>query len=121
MLRSILELARGIRPDDLSEQARAHRTAGLKDFDGLTFMARIGIEKGKPKKDGSGENFPDKNIIASVITPDRKGWHPNDAVPSFNGGGNGAGAAATSSVPANTSPSNPTTPVTGIAKPDWAK
>jgi hypothetical protein len=117
MLRSILESARGIRPDDLSEQARARRTAGLKDFDGLNFMARIGIEKGKPKKDGSGENFPDRNIIASVITPDRKGWHPNDAVPSFNGGGSIAGAAATSSAPAN----NPTTSVTGIATPEWAK
>ena len=57
LLRSILELARGIKPDDLSEQARARRTADLKDFDDIIFMAKIGIEKGKPKNDGSGENY----------------------------------------------------------------
>ena len=83
VLRSILESARGIRPDDLSEQARARRTADLKDFDNIIFIARIGIEKGKPKNDGSGENYADKNVIAAVITPDKKEWHPIDAAAAF--------------------------------------
>ena len=94
LLRGILESARGIKPDDLSDQARARRTADLKDFDDIVFMAKIGVEKGKPKNDGSGENYPDKNVIAGVITPDKKEWHPNDQPPPFNGGGNGAGATA---------------------------
>ena len=78
MLRSILESARGIKPDDLSEQARARRTADLKDFDDIIFIAKIGVEKGKPKNDGSGENYADKNIIVGVITPDKQEWHPID-------------------------------------------
>ena len=45
--------ARNIRPDDISDQARARRTADLKDFDNIIFVARIGVEKGKPKNDGT--------------------------------------------------------------------
>ena len=56
-LRAILESARGIKPDDMSEQARKARTANLSDFDGLQFVARIGIERGKPKNDGTGESY----------------------------------------------------------------
>jgi hypothetical protein len=122
-LRNILESARGVRPDDLNEQARARRTAGLKDFDNIVFIARIGIEKGKPKKDGSGENYSDKNVITAVITPDRKEWHPVDPVPPFNGGGNGAGAATSPSSPSSptaSTPSTAATPAPGIAKPNWA-
>jgi len=48
-LRAIIESARGIKPDDMSEQARKARTVELRDFDGLQFIARIGIEKGKPR------------------------------------------------------------------------
>jgi len=109
ILRGILESARNIRPDDLSDQARARRVASLKDFDNITFIARIGIEKGGPKKDGSGD-WPDKNILAAVITPDKKEWHSVDQPVPFNGGG--AGAAA--SVPP------PATPAPGITKPSWA-
>jgi hypothetical protein len=110
VLRSILESARNIRPDDLSDQARARRVASLKDFDNIPFIARIGIEKGKPKKDSPGENWPDKNILAGIITPDKKGWHPVEQPPPFNGGN--AGAAA--------SPPPSATPASGITKPSWA-
>jgi hypothetical protein len=109
-LRTILESARNIRPDDLSADARARRTAGLKDFDNIIFIAKIGIEKGKPKHDGSGENWPDKNVLAGIITPDKKDWHPVEQPPPFNGGG--AGAAA--------SPPPTAAPAPGIAKPSWA-
>jgi hypothetical protein len=114
-LRRILESARNIKPDDMSDQARARRTADLKDFDNIVFVARIGIEKGGLKDDGSGEKFADKNVIAAVITPDKKDWHPVEQPPPFNGGGDaGAGATATP-----TTPAAPATPAPGIKKPDW--
>jgi hypothetical protein len=109
ILRSILESARNIRPDDLSDQARARRMASLKDFDNLPFVARIGIEKGKPKKDGSG-NWDDKNILAAVITSDKKEWHPIEQPPPFNDGNAGAAASPPPSAP----------PAPGITKPSWA-
>ncbi len=111
VLRGILESARNIRPDDMSDQARTRRMADLKDFDSIVFVARIGVEKGKPKKpaDGTGD-YPDKNVIAGIITPDKKEWHAVDQPPPFNGGG--AGVAA--------SPSSPATPAPGVTKPSWA-
>ena len=116
VLRAILESARGIKPDDLSDQARARRTADLKDFDNIIFVARIGIEKGKPRNDGSGESYPDKNVIAVIITPDKKDWHPVDQPPPFNGG-SGAGATVAPSSP-SPDPAAPHTP--GVKKPVWA-
>jgi hypothetical protein len=110
VLRSILESACNIRPDDLSDQARTRRMASLKDFDNIPFIARIGIEKGKPKNDGSGDNYPDKNVLAGVITPDKKEWHPVEQPPPFNGGNVGAAA----------SPPPSATPASGITKPWWA-
>ena len=69
-LRAILESARGIRPDDESEPAKAgRRMNGWGDFDGIRFIAKIGIEKAK---EGSG--FKDKNSLEAAITPDRKAW-----------------------------------------------
>lgn len=114
-LRSILKSARDIRPDDLSDQARARRTAGLKDFDNIVFVARIGIEKGKPKNDGSGDSYPDRNVLAGIITPDKKEWHPVDQPPPFNSGGNSTGAAAS---PPVASPAR--SPAQGVTKPTWA-
>jgi hypothetical protein len=106
-LRSILESARGIKPDDMSPQARAARTASVKDFDNLTFIAKIGIEKGGPRNDGKGDKYDDKNILAAVITPDKKEWHSVEQQPPFNGGSSGAQAA----------PSNAAPPV---ERPGWA-
>ena len=106
-LKAILDSALGLKPDDLSPQARAARTVSLKQFEGMTFIGRIGIEKGRPKNDGSGENWPDKNILAGVITPDKRDWRPSEQPPPFNGGGSGAQAA-----PAETA--------APIARPGWA-
>jgi hypothetical protein len=112
ILRAIIESSRGIKPDDLSPHARAARTVSLKDFDNLIFIAKIGVEKGKSKNDGSGENYPNKNVLAGVITPDKKDWHPVEQPVPFNGGGGeSSAAAATSSAPAS---------VLGINKPAWA-
>ena len=101
-LRAILDSALGFKPDDVSPQARAARTVSLKQFEGMTFIGKIGIEKGKPKNDGTGENWPDKNILAGVITPDKRDWHPLEQSPPFNGGG----------APAETA--------SPIARPGWA-
>ena len=106
-LKAILDSALGLKPDDMSPQARAARTVSLKQFEGMTFIGRIGIEKGRPKNDGSGENWPDKNILAGVITPDKRDWRPSEQPPPFNGGGSGAQAA-----PAETA--------APIARPGWA-
>lgn len=68
-IRAILESARGIRPDDESEQAKgARRISSYGDLDGLRFIAKIGVEKGN-------KEYPkDKNTLAAAITPDRKQW-----------------------------------------------
>ena len=111
-LKAILDSALGLKPDDLSPQARAARTVSLKQFEGMTFIAKIGIGKGGPKKDKSGnetgENWPDGNILAGVITPDKKEWHPVEPPPPFNGGG---GASSTT---------QPTSSAPPIARPGWA-
>lgn len=105
-LKAILDSALGLKPDDASPQARAARTVSLKQFEGMTFIARVGVEKGSPKNDGSGENWPDKNILAGIVTPDKKDWHPVEQPPPFNGGG------GTQSAPPNAAPP--------IQRPGWA-
>jgi hypothetical protein len=113
ILRAILDSALGLKPEDVSPQARAARTVSLKQFEGMTFIGKIGIEKGGPKKDSTGkltgENWDDKNILAAVITPDRKEWRPSEQPPPFNGGG--GGAAASGAPPSSAPP---------IARPGWA-
>ena len=96
-LKAILDSALGLKPDDISPQARAARTVSLKDFEGKTFLGKIGVEKGKPKNDGSGENWPDRNILAAVITPDKKEWRASEQPPPFNGGNSGGAATPSSS------------------------
>src|SRR5262249_25376396 len=44
-LKAILDSALGLKPDDMSPQARAARTVDYKDFEGKTFIAKIGVEK----------------------------------------------------------------------------
>jgi hypothetical protein len=74
----------------------------------MTFIAKIGIEKGGKKNDNSGDNWPDKNILAGVITPHHKDWHRVEQPPPFNGG---------SASPAATPPGS----ATPIARPGWAQ
>ena len=94
-LRAILESARGIKPTDVSEAAKKARIAEYSDFDGIRFIAKIGVEPAR------GE-YKAKNTLAEVITPDRKEWRPvqQETKPTAK--------AATSNV-------------TPIAKPAWAQ
>jgi hypothetical protein len=80
-LKAILDATRGLKPDDMSDAARAARTVELRAFEGATFLAKLGIEKGGPVKDKPGEFWPDKNTLAMVITNDKKEWRPIDQPP----------------------------------------
>jgi hypothetical protein len=103
-LRAILESARGIKPNDTSAEARRARNAELIDFDGLCFIAKIGVETGRPKNDGGGNKYPDRNSLASVITRDKKAWKHVEQAPR----------------PAASTSTNTTVGVP-IAKPVWAQ
>jgi hypothetical protein len=82
-LKEIIDSARGLKPDDTSPEARAARTVSLREFEGMTFMGKIGIEKGKLKNAGTGEFWPDKNILLGAITPDKNEWRPSEQPPPF--------------------------------------
>lgn len=67
-IRAILESAYNVRPDDESDAAKSKRRLNSwGDLDGIRFVAKIGIEKGK-------DGYKDKNTLSEVITPDRKQW-----------------------------------------------
>jgi hypothetical protein len=94
-LRAILESARGIKPDDTSDAAKqARRIGSYGDLNGLSFIARIGVE---PPQNG----YKAKNRLDHVVTPDEKAWHPVTQEPS-------AAPAKPASTPAK------------INRPDWA-
>ncbi len=64
-LRAILESARGIKPDDESDEAKRKRLVhGYGDFNGMEFLAKIGVE---PARD----QYAAKNKLACAITPDK--------------------------------------------------
>jgi hypothetical protein len=109
-IRAIIDSAYGLDPKDISPEARKARTRTYKQLDGLTFIGKIGIEKGGPKKDVPGESWPDKNILAAIITKDRKEWHPVPQPPPCD---DAAAAAAPPSTPA-------AAPGSAIARPKWA-
>ena len=69
-LRAMLESARGIKPDDTSDAAKqARRIGSYGDLNGLSFIARIGVE---PPQNG----YKAKNRLDHVVTPDEKAWKP---------------------------------------------
>ena len=80
-LRAILE-SRARHQAGRRRARRRERRAQCKlaDFDGMRFIAKIGIEKGKHKGNGDGE-YPDRTSCCTVITPDRKDWHAVEQVP----------------------------------------
>jgi hypothetical protein len=104
-LRAVLESARDIKPNDVSEAAQSKRKAEIADFQNLRFIARIGIEKSKDP------TYPDKNRLQAV-TPDEKQWKAVEQLPVQMGlPGVPAGAGA----PASAKPAQ------AITRPDWAQ
>jgi hypothetical protein len=72
VIRAIIESARGVRPDDQSEEAKQQRRlASYLELDGMRFVGRIGIE---PARNG----YAPKNKLASVITPEMPAWRKPD-------------------------------------------
>ena len=64
MIRSILEAAHNIHPNDESERAnKLRKVVNVGDINGLEFAIKIGIEK---ERDG----YPAKNRISMIITPE---------------------------------------------------
>ena len=111
-LKAIIDSAKHLDPADMSPEARKARLLEYRDFDGLRFLAEIGIELGR-------NGYSDKNVIAKVITKDRPEWGgrpPIDQVtPDFGpsggsttGSGGGAGGTGGSTPPP-------------ISKPKWAE
>ena len=65
-VKGILNSARGFSAKDESPQAQAaRRIDGLRDLDGIEFVARIDVEKN--------QNGEDKNVIKTAVTKDQKG------------------------------------------------
>jgi hypothetical protein len=66
-LRAVLESARSILPTDMSDTAKnARKVASYKEFDGLEFLIKVGIETPKNPQ------YNKANSIQCVITPDFK-------------------------------------------------
>jgi hypothetical protein len=115
-IRKIIDSAKFLDPNDKSPEARAKRTMAYRDFDGIRFLAEIGIDQGR-------NGFSDRNVMARVITKDKGEWGgrpPIDQIPPDYGPGGGpaptgsAGPAPSSSDGAAASPSP-------IVKPAWAQ
>jgi hypothetical protein len=72
----------------MSETARAARkVSSWGDFNQLRFMARIGV---RPPEG----NYPAKNTILDVITPERQQWVKPQQIPKTTNGGAGGAAPA---------------------------
>ena len=112
-LRAIIESARGIKPSDESEAAKAARVVnGWADFHGLRFWAQIGV---RPPEGA----YSAKNFLAQVITPEKQCWKPIEQVPvqpiQPNGGGNGFAPVTSGAPPAGAPPAG------AIDRPAWAQ
>lgn len=75
MIRSILESARKIKPDDNSEQANCMRKLqSVSELNGLECIVKIGIERDKSGRYG------DRNRIMAIITPEDKEYKLNNEI-----------------------------------------
>lgn len=69
--RAMVDSALGLDPKDLGEAAKAkRRLRGLRDLDGITFVAQIMIEP------NTNPSYKDQNRLAHVVTPDEPHYAP---------------------------------------------
>ncbi len=77
--RAMIDSALGLNPDDMSEAAKAKRMLrGLADLDGITFVAKIQIEKSRNPA------YKDANKLDHVVLPTAPEWQKvmaGEAVP----------------------------------------
>jgi hypothetical protein len=105
-LRAILESVRGISPADNNEAAnKARQINNWGDFDGMRFVARIGVEPARG-------NFKAKNTLDMVITPDQQAWRKVEQIAK-------PAAPATMSVRSTLSTASKPRPDAGISRPQW--
>lgn len=72
-IKGILNSAHGFKSSDNSEEAQqARRLTDLSELNGITFLARIDVEKD--------QNGADKNVIKTAVTPDSNHYHSDEAV-----------------------------------------
>lgn len=75
-LRAMLDSGLGLDPKDMSDAAKAkRRMRGYSDFNGIEFAARLTIEPGQAKPDGSGF-YPDKNKVEHIVVPGEPEYVP---------------------------------------------
>jgi hypothetical protein len=101
-LKGVLDSAYFLDPRDVSPEARKKRTVHWRDFDGLKFVAEIGVEQGR-------DGYPDKNVILRAVTRDMPAWGgraPIEQGPRPNGGEPSAAQPAPQAAP--------------VARPSWA-
>jgi hypothetical protein len=74
-LRGILESARGIDPNDMTDAAKAKRIVnGYGDFDRMEFVAKIGLEAGR-------DGYADKNVFDNAVPVTSKDYAKPAGVP----------------------------------------
>jgi hypothetical protein len=104
MLKKIIDSAKFLDPNDRSPEARAKRTVNWRDFNNVIFLGEIGIEEGK-------DGFPDKNILAKVITRDMPQWNGRPPIEQITDATGAPQTPASSAAPQAPAP---------IPKPPWA-
>jgi hypothetical protein len=112
LLGSVLRSAFNLSSSDQGAEAMAKLNVGYGTFDGLRFIGKVGIERGKLKSDGApGERWPDKNTLVCGVTRDQAEWKPWGPVEQSTLPDN----SPTSSASASSAPSTP------MARPGWAQ
>jgi hypothetical protein len=108
-LKSILDSAFNLDPKDVtSAEARSKRDREYSDFDGLRFIAVVGLEAEKVE---NGTTYPPKNVLAGALTNDHPDWHKYGPV---------AQTQSASTGPSSTA-SSPVVPPMPVQKPKWAE
>lgn len=107
-LKKIIDSAKYLDPNDKSPEARAKRSLNWRDFDGLRFLAEIGVEEGR-------NSFPDKNVISKVITRDHPLWGARPPIDQVVSDASFGSPSPSSAPKAAAAPA-----VTPMVKPAWA-
>jgi hypothetical protein len=98
-IKAMLESARGFKPTDTSDAAKAARLiSGYGDLDGLCCWVRVGVSPPNGQ-------YSAKNTIKEVITPEHKDWKQLDQIPPV----------------AAPAPATPAPTAASIARPQWAQ
>jgi hypothetical protein len=122
-IRKIIDSAKFLDPNDKSPETRAKRTMAYRDFEGIRFLAEIGVDQGR-------NGFSDRNVIARVITKDKAEWGGRPPIqqtpPEFGSDGGpaptgsaGPTIAAAKDLVADMGPIRPGVPVGRLTGSEW--